>query len=122
MSILDDAKRFLWLGSGEDPTELLRELVACLERVQPSIQRDLVRRTQLESRIAELETKLKEANARTRAVEHLNVQLEEQLKGEYLFQRVQQLEGDLKKANERTRFVEHELVQVGSRKSKAHSR
>ncbi len=107
MSALSDAKRYLWLEglvTDEQPIDHLKAVVSECSVRQPSL------KTQLESRIAELEAKLKEANDRTRAVEHQNVQLEEQLKGNRLFQRVKDLEFEVKKANERTRLVEHKLV------------
>lgn len=110
MSALDDAKRFLWLGpeiSTDDPIEILKNIVDEYARL-PKIGVDS--RVRLESKIAELEAQVKQANDRTRAVEHRNVQLEEQLKSDRLWKRIQELETQLKKANERTRIVEHQLV------------
>lgn len=112
MSALDDARRFFWLEgvvTADDPVEILKRAVD-EHKLVPKI--GVEPRVKLESKIAELEAQLKQANERTRAVEHKNVQLEEQLKSDRMMQRIRSLEAELKKANERTRLVEHQLVQV----------
>lgn len=110
MSAIDDAKRFLWLGPGlsiDDPVEILKSIVDDLARL-PKLA--VPNRVSYESRIAELEAQLRQANERTRAVEHENVKLEEQMKSDRLWKRIRELEAEVKKANDRTRLVEHALV------------
>ena len=123
MSVVDDVRRWLWLGGPptDDPVDLLRELLSfvdVLPRVNRTDQASKFRAKEIsfETRIAELETQIKQANARTREIEHRAVQLEEQLKADRLYKRIQELETQLKKANERTRIVEHKLVRASEHK------
>lgn len=122
MSAFEDAKRYLYLEgvvTADDPLDLLRRLVVEIQSQKtPITSWAATERTKLEQRVSELEAEVKRANDRTRTVEHANVQLEEQLKGDRLFRRVQVLEAEVKKANERTRLVEHQLVQKSPHKSR----
>jgi hypothetical protein len=126
MSIFDDVKRFFWLHdvgcvTSDDPIELLQQLFNQIDKGSGWYTAQLQARVvQYESRIAELTTKLEEANKRVREVEHTNVCLEEGLKRDYLSQRVKKLEEELATSRSRTRDVEH-LAVLLEEKTKSHS-
>ena len=119
MTALADAERFLHLHPNpateiEDPIDLLSRLVDFINQSGPVVAQHQ-KITKLETRIGELEAQVKQANERTRLVEHRNVQLEEELRGSHLFKRVQELEEELRQSRGLVRSAEHVIVGLQSK-------
>jgi len=98
MSALSDAKRFLWLGGvvDDDPIDHLKAVIDEAER--GFIPRSPTMTTQLQSKIAELQSRLDQEHELRREAEIKLAQLADDMKGDRLFRRVQQLESELKRA------------------------
>jgi phage anti-repressor protein len=84
MSAITDARRFLLLHSVgcvtlDEPIELLERVLEHVEKTGNDT-RLIARNLQLTTQNTELQTKVREANERTRLVEHYAVQLEEKVK------------------------------------------
>lgn len=82
-TIFDDAERFLKLyeaklETADDPIDLLRSVTTLARRFTSGLIHN--ENVKLRQQLAESEARVSEANGRTRAVEHRNVQLEETLK------------------------------------------
>ena len=84
MSAITDARRFLLLRSVgcvtvDDPIDLLERVLEHVEK-HGNDTRLIARNLQLTAQVTEFEMKVREANERTRLVEHHAVQLEEKIK------------------------------------------
>lgn len=106
--IVREADRFVTLHDAgletiDDPIELLRDLVAHAKRLARHDQA-LLENSKLRQELAVAEHRVSEANARTREVEHKNVQLEEQLKQHAQRQTPVRLEGGAMKKGEAIEF------------------
>lgn len=111
--IVREGDRFITLHDAglvtiDDPIELVRDLVAHSKKLARHDQ-TLIENAKLRNQLAVVEHQLSEANARTRAVEHVNVQLEEQLKQHAQRQTHVRLEVNTMKQGEAKAVVEAEF-------------
>ena len=117
MSALSDAKRFLWLAgveTGDDPVQLLKDLVVEVERAgfNAALASTNIKQS---ARIGELETELREVRKKLTAnIEYLQSQLD----ADRQMKRISQLETQLKEARAQTAAFRRVVVQKSSTDSK----